>query len=502
MLPDFPFVYDEYDMPMNTRALASDALIEVTPSYRRELDEKSAILTGDHRYYCQAMADTEPMQWEAVAVLLPRLARHYPKHFSLAITGDRWRWHNHLLGTEACFTLGDTDTVPHADHLGSPLPDPASRVLDWLGRQVQEDLILMSGDAASGTPMVAGHLCFGGSWCLDDKMGKSFLAIHQDVPQFAARIGKPANLIMQRLKDDRPLGRLNWSIAATDRRNMAPCLAHLSVPARRGITQTNAGERCFLRLEWQTLSRLPHTKGILFTIHTTITPLVKVVADPEHLRRLTNVVKGIPRVAREYKGMAGYADALVDYLEARCRAVGGHPPTTATRPANREDGPPAESPATTPWVLRTNASPGEPVTGTPGPGSADILPAPYTRGNEDERGARAPRRQCDDPSWEPWPLDPARVLAGDPVPRVRWLRQNGPDEPWYRAGWLKLAPATLRLPCEGPETYLIEQGRVTITVEDGDPVTLEAGDAISLPRDSVAIWVISEPVRCFFTASK
>src|SRR6185312_8299011 len=117
----------------------------------------------------------------------------------------------------------------------------------------------------------------------------------------------------------------------------APRLIYQALKTRRGITGVNAGERCFLRLEWQTLSRLPTTNGILFTIHTSIRPLVQVIDDPERLRRLAAVVKGIPRPTREYKGMAGYYDALVDYLEARCREAAGLPATTAGRLWRKSD---------------------------------------------------------------------------------------------------------------------------------------------------------------------
>ncbi|HVA89138.1 MAG TPA: heme-dependent oxidative N-demethylase subunit alpha family protein [Chloroflexota bacterium] len=458
MLPEFPFAYDEYDMPMNTRALATECPIEVSPLYRQELDEKSAILASNHRYYCQASEATEAMQWEAITHLLPVLARHYPEHFSLDAEGEVRHWRNRLLGAEARLRLGEVESLPARDHLGSPLPDPVSRPLDWLARQVQEDLILMSGDPEAGTPMVAGHLCFGGSWRLDDKMGKSFLAIHDDVPQFHARIGRPADLVMRRLKAERPIGRVNWSIATSSRRNMAPRFAYLALPTRRGITSENAGERCFLRLERQTLSRLPRTGGILFTIHTTITPLSDVVADPERLRRLTNVIKGIPRPTREYKGMAGYIDALVDYLEGRCRQASGSPATTAAK-LNR------------------------------------------TGGAELDRGSQ-PEAHVQGDGWEPWPLDPENVLEGDPRARVRWVRRSGYSEPWHQAGWLELEPSVTRMLCDGLQTFLIEEGELTISGEDGVPRRLGAGEAFVPERDSVNLWAVSAPLRCFFSYSK
>ena len=125
--------------------------------------------------------------------------------------GARWRWTNRLLGTETAFTMGDPATLP--------LPP-----LDWVGRQVQEDLCLMDGNEP-GTPLVAGHLCFASGWCLDDKMGQSFLAIHSPVPGFAENIGRPADLMMQRIKVGRPTARVNWTIHPSDRLNCAPALS-------------------------------------------------------------------------------------------------------------------------------------------------------------------------------------------------------------------------------------------------------------------------------------
>ncbi len=490
MLPDFPFAYDEYDMPMNTRALVSDRIIEVTAPYREEMDQKSAVLAGDHRYYCQAAANTEEMQWEAVALLLPLLARHYSDHFTLETAGKNLGWTNRLLGTEARLIVGDADSIPGRDHRGALIPDSAGRVLDWLARQVQEDLILMSGDAALGTPLVAGSLCFGGSWSLDDKMGKSFLAIHHEVPHFEARIGRSADLAMQRLKEGRPIGRSNWSIATTDTRNMAPRLTYLALTTRRGITGANAGERCFLRLEWQTLSRLPATNGILFTIHTSIRPLIQVVDDPERLRRLTAVVKGIPRPTREYKGMAGYHDALVDYLEARCREAAGLPATTAGRF----------------WRPREDATrPGDPPPADVGqPGDADnrLVSVNPAAGRAGSFGAADSPAARDNDGFQPFHFDPAHVLEGEPRARVHWIRRSALDQPWYQVGRLRIEPSTIRMICDGFQTFLIEEGELCVTVDGDEPRVVQAGEVISPPRDSVSLWRVVRPIRCFFTYGK
>jgi len=292
-----------FDLAMNMHALKDDRLIEVDADrYRQELSEKEAILAGDYRYYCQLPSGTEAMQWEAIEVLLPAMARHYPEHFGLAIEGDRWRWTNHLMGVTTPLRFGDAMTLP--------LPP-----VDWLGRQVQEDLCLMDGGAA-GTPLVAGHLCFAAGWCLDEMLGKSFLAIHGAVPLFAERIGQPANALMERLKAGRPVGRFNWSITGSDRLNLSPAAVTGRNDFTVTVTAADVGDRCFLRSEWQTLSRLPQTGAILFTIHTSRDPLAAVRERPEQAARLAGSLRTMPAAMRGYKGLGPDTfEAIVAYLE-------------------------------------------------------------------------------------------------------------------------------------------------------------------------------------------
>ena len=220
----------------------------------------------------------------------------------LSKCGTDWTFKNALLETETTFTLFDAKALP--------LPP-----LDWMGRQVQEDLILMRENETGDSICVAGQLCFGSAWSLEEKLGKSFLSIHDPVPEFRERIGAPSDLLMRRLKPERPVSRLNWSVTSASHLNLAPKLKHEWSRSREGITPENVGARIFFRVERQTLTRLPRTQGILFTIHTYITPLAEVISDAARLKRLTSVLRDYPESMKLYKGMIPYFDTLLEYLE-------------------------------------------------------------------------------------------------------------------------------------------------------------------------------------------
>lgn len=293
-----------YELKMNVRQLAPDCIIDVDlAEYAREHALKDEILASDTHYYYQTLPGSEDMQWETIEILLPNMARYYPEYFALTTVGDNWHWTNRILGTETAFTLGDPATLP--------LPP-----LDWVGRQVQEDLCIMDGNDP-GSPLVAGHLCFASGWCLNDKIGQSFLAIHARVPLFAEKIGRPADLMMQRVKAGRLTARVNWTIHPSDRLNCAPVMKQRYAREHAGITPENAGERYYLRSEWQTFVRYPRTNAVLFTIRTRVTPLADALADPDDARRLAMLLRTMPPTMLDYKGLTLHLETLLAYLESR-----------------------------------------------------------------------------------------------------------------------------------------------------------------------------------------
>ncbi len=304
MLPYFPFDQDRYVMALGVRAMRDEEpVIEVDAAhYRAELAHKQHLLTTNARARSQALPGTDALQWETVTVVLPLMARHHPEHFALAVDGERWHWRNHLLGTEATFTPGDAGTLPHAP-------------LHWLGRQVQEDLLVMDG-TREGMPLVAGLLCFPSGWCLDDKLGRSMLEVHAPVPEFAEKLGRSTLRLMEGLKPGRSVTRVNWAFTVTDRLDLEPWNAHEWRHLFEGITPQNAGERCYLRLERQTLTLLPNTGGVLFTIHTYRAPIASEVEDPARRRRLANVLRTVPPETGAYKRITPFLAPLLAYLDA------------------------------------------------------------------------------------------------------------------------------------------------------------------------------------------
>lgn len=220
---------------------------------------------------------------------------------------------NQLLDADRRFhfqALPGTDTLQQevAAELGLS-PAPPVDALDWVGRQVAEDLLLLR--AEPGWPLVAGQLCFPNDWCLDDKLGQPLVQVHAPVPGFGGRIGDATLNLFDRLKPGRPVWRANWAVKVTNRLDLPPHINATFEASKREITAANAGRRCFFRIERQTLTRLP--SAILFTVKTSVEPLESLSAAERSA--LAATLRTAPADVILYKGIAPFAKPLLAYLE-------------------------------------------------------------------------------------------------------------------------------------------------------------------------------------------
>ena len=185
---------------------------------------------------------------------------------------------------------------------------------------VQEDLILMRRDD-SGWRLAAGSLCFPSSWLLVEKFGRPLQEIHAPVPGFGPGT-RPAELI-NRMFDGlqgRAVERFNWSIQADD------ALYHPLSNVERIDRATNRPSRfpdgdvnahAFIRVERQTLRKLPMSRDILFTIRIHLDPLAVLARHPDRETLAASFAAqllALDEAQLDYKGMTSDRDRLAVLL--------------------------------------------------------------------------------------------------------------------------------------------------------------------------------------------
>jgi hypothetical protein len=108
--------------------------------------------------------------------------------------------------------------------------------------------------------------------------------------------------------------RLNWTLTVNPRLDTSPENYPLWGPDRPTISPLNVGERMCLRVELQTLTRLPRSNAILFGIRGYLIRLEELVRVKNWAIRLHRVLRDLHPEIAEYKGTARYRQIIVDYL--------------------------------------------------------------------------------------------------------------------------------------------------------------------------------------------
>lgn len=287
-----PFERGPFRMTMGLGTVPEAAWFELDERYPADIRERRRLLAERHAEVFAALPLSDAARTEALAEIAAHLVAHRPAWFSRS--GDRL--YNRLTG--ACWD------VIH----------PACDPLELAGRLVQEDLCLVQLDATAPV-LTAAVLCFPSRWRLAEKLGRKLATIHDPVPHYAERLAGPVDRFMRHVKPGHIAARLNWSVMDD---------ASLFQPGGTGraahhpaVTPRNAGETLFLRVERQTLRRLPRSGAVLFGIRVHVYGLAAAIRRADDAARLAEAVGALPEDTQHYKSLLPIREALLGWLAHR-----------------------------------------------------------------------------------------------------------------------------------------------------------------------------------------
>jgi hypothetical protein len=280
-------------------------LVEEPFRLREELLMKQKALEDPERFPDVFVAELDSLeaQKEVLDLFLDFLPKRYPDLYVY----DAQAQTIHVNMLDQTFAIAD-----YYDH----------RPLELCERIVQEDLILMrpprSTDDFDSFAMAAAAVVFSFDG-LPEKLGRPIEFLHAPVPGFEEHLRKTLNLTFDRiLKVETPLWRNNWGLSPS---------ADLDKPlygsneAREHRTVPLSPEKVrdiFLKVEYQTIRRLPTTGYLLFTVKTMADPLYSLEELPNAARCLAASIRGMSPSMRAYKGIPDKVacQLLLDYLDS------------------------------------------------------------------------------------------------------------------------------------------------------------------------------------------
>jgi hypothetical protein len=270
--------------------------IDIDDTFDMQLAEKRRLYAERKPDVLVAEDGTERAQQEVLDLLSTHLLEQFPGRYVEGL--DRFAQHR------TAKSPADTKLTPL--HRASLL--------------VQEDLILMR-EGKTGWRLTAGSLCFPSSWTLTEKFGLPIHQIHQPVPDFGE--GSRNNELITRMFDrlHQPVLRFNWSIQANP--DLYHPMSNASRDERAGTRPSRFGgadvrDAAFIRVERQTLRKLPVSGDILFTIRIYLDPLGAIARHADRVqiaRSMAAQLLAMNSDQLDYKGLTADRDRLVGALE-------------------------------------------------------------------------------------------------------------------------------------------------------------------------------------------
>jgi hypothetical protein len=288
-MPDFAYTpYDGSKKPFSIGLAPLDLSDWIEPDERllADLAEKDALFADRRDVVFREELGSRPAQAETLDRLAAFLAERRPAFYRRD---------------------GDTMLVGDGRRVALAGDEPP---LMTAARLIQDDLVIMQ-KGEGGYRLVAAALCFPSSWSLAEKFGGSLDQIHAVVPGYAETMAARMNRIFDALKVEMPVWRMNWSLYPD---------AELHHPESRQRPRDwfQSNFDAFVRVERQTLRRLPDTGDILFTIRIYVDPIAALARHPEGprlARGLRAQLLALDPAQLRYKNMVEHRDLLATGLE-------------------------------------------------------------------------------------------------------------------------------------------------------------------------------------------
>lgn len=230
------------------------------------------------------------------------------------IRAERARWLKEdperyaALLPEATGALHETVRIARSLGAAPDLDMPERDQLLALGRLWEVDFAWMHPDARGVRRLVGGVVCFPSSWSLREKLGRPMAEIHAPVPGLNDRLARQIESLFAKQAPGDVWVRENANFSRDDQLNHHPALR------RRKLDAHITPAEFWVRIERQSLVKLPDSGAILFGIRVEAYPLSGFLADPPLARQMADYLASMSPDAAAYKGLTEARPLVIEWL--------------------------------------------------------------------------------------------------------------------------------------------------------------------------------------------
>ncbi|KAK0669215.1 hypothetical protein QBC41DRAFT_364982 [Cercophora samala] len=294
----------KYHITMAIQTSSPSELIIMDQNYLDRITARKSIVASHPEvvkgYIPSGIAPIRELYAYLMATYLPT---RYPTMFSLSSDGTTL--HNKVTSS--------TSPV-------SPLSLSPDELLSTLATTVEDDIFLLLPDPTTGFHRCVAFLCCHPSgFDPSTKLDKTLADIHGPVPSYD-KIGASMEKFFSKLEAGRPVKRMNWGLQ-THPELYTPSGNHIHEHELVNLTEEDKENidisQTRLRVELQTLTRLPETRGIMFSFKTFLYGLDEIRGEGRG-EELAGAVEGLKEGNAKgmwvYKGGVRWGERVCEYL--------------------------------------------------------------------------------------------------------------------------------------------------------------------------------------------
>ncbi|KAK5133230.1 hypothetical protein LTR08_008065 [Meristemomyces frigidus] len=281
-----------YHQTMSFNKLNTDWWLELELNYVERVKQRVELFRKYGPMVLQSLPGSEIATKELMEMCLQFLCARYPHYFRL--DSDSMVFHNGILKTQT-----DLRTM-----------EP----LHVLLHNVPEDFAMTLRDPKTGIySFRAGVICSSLGWNLGSKIGMNLDEIHEPIPDYKEKMQFSMNRYFSKKPTDKAIQRGSWGVEIDEPLFMPPNDLHEKLRETQDPTHTI--ERCHLRVDWQTLRRLPLSGSIVFGFKAMFTPVTQFRDEPYIPSLLLKVLQEGKRSLMAYKGTWHTEHLVIPALE-------------------------------------------------------------------------------------------------------------------------------------------------------------------------------------------
>ncbi|KAI0035214.1 hypothetical protein K488DRAFT_76776 [Vararia minispora EC-137] len=272
----FRWVYHQH---MSLKKMEPDYWLELESTYHERIAQRLKLYETEGSNVLAMLPGTEHACRELLEMVVQFLCTRYPKQFiydecSGVLT-------NNILGTQSNI---------YEDH-----------PLETLIRHVPEDFAFTLPDPKTGFyHCVAGVICSSVGWNLGEKVGKPLSEIHDVVPHYKEKMEFSMDRYFQKMPLDKPIQRGSWALEIQEPLYLQT--THKAWERRANPDPILTLDEVCIRVDWQTLRRLPRSRAIVFNFKALFTPIRRVRSEPYIPRLLLRILQDGDNKLLTYKG--------------------------------------------------------------------------------------------------------------------------------------------------------------------------------------------------------